>query len=166
MSCFLISPFYGLLPLRAELYLIVGFSFFSPLFCSFLQFYCHFLLNYSAIPAVMSFDLGLLGSFGPAAILLSMIGVSNSSDGLTHPVYPTGPRPTAGRPDYSGGRRRVFFSRIRSGRFGLGSSPQNPKKPESTELYSIFHRIWRHLVVYAQIQLQSNGFCSNKAQIR
>ena len=130
----------------------------------------------------MSFDLGLLGSFGPAAILLSMIRVSNSTGGLTHPVYPTRPGPTAGRPDYSGGRRQVFFSKIRSGRFGLGSSPQNPKKPESTELYSIFrrdfldparfqldpwnlHRIWRHLVVYAQIQLQSNGFCSNKAQI-
>ena len=129
----------------------------------------------------MSFDLGLLGSFGPAAILLSMIGVSNSTGGLTHPIYPTGPGPTAGRPDYSGGRRQVFFSRIRSGRFSLGSSPQNPKKPESTELYSIFrwdfldparfqldpwnlHRIWRHLVVYAQIQLQSNGFFSNKAR--
>ena len=26
------------------------------------------------------------------------------------------------------------------------------------------HRIWRHLVVYAQIQLQSNGFFSNKAR--
>ena len=138
MSCFLISPFFGLFPLRAELYLIVGFSFFSPLFCSFLQSYCHFLLNYFAIPAVMSFDLGLLGSFGPAAILLSMIGVSNSTGGLTHPVYPTEPGPTAGRPDYFGGRRQVFFSRIRSRRFGLRSSPQNLKKPEPTELYSIF----------------------------
>ena len=109
--------------------------------------------------------------------------MSNSTGGSTHPVNPTGPGPTTGRPDYSGGRRRVFFSRIRSRRFGLRSSPQNLKKPEPTELYSIFrlyflnparfqldpwnlHRIWRDLVVYAQIQLQSNGFCSNKAQIR
>ena len=67
VSCFLISRFYGLLPLGAGLYLIVGFSFFSPLFCSFLQSYCHFLLNYSDIPAVMSFDSGLLGFFGSAA---------------------------------------------------------------------------------------------------
>ena len=109
--------------------------------------------------------------------------MSNSTGGSTHPVNPTGPGPTTGRPDYSGGRRRVFFSRIRSRRFGLRSSPRNLKKPEPTELYSIFrlyflnparfqldpwnlHRIWRDLVVYAQIQLQSNGFCSNKAQIR
>ena len=67
VSCFLISPFYDLLPLGVGLYLIVGFSFFSPLFCSFLQSYCHFLLNYSVIPVVMSFDPGLLGSFGSAA---------------------------------------------------------------------------------------------------
>ena len=109
--------------------------------------------------------------------------MSNSTGGSTYPVNPTGPGPTTGRPDYSGGRRRVFFSRIRSRRFGLRSSPQNLKKPEPTELYSIFrrdflnptrfqldpwnlHRIWQDLVVYAQIQLQSNGFCSNKAQIR
>ena len=61
-------PFlYGLLPLRAGLCLIVGFSFFSSLFCSFLQSCYHFLLHYSAIPAVMSFGPSLLGFFGPAA---------------------------------------------------------------------------------------------------
>ena len=68
------------------------------------------------------------------------LGVSNSTGGPTHPVNPTGPEPTPSRPDYSGGRRRVFFSRIRSGRFSLGSSPQNSKKPKPTELYSIFRR--------------------------
>ena len=57
--------FYGLLPLRAGLYLIVGFSFFNPLFCSFLQSYYHFLLHYFAISAVMPFNPSLLGSFGP-----------------------------------------------------------------------------------------------------
>ena len=71
---------------------------------------------------------------------MSLIGVSNSTDGPTHPVNPTRPEPTADRPDYSGGRRQVFFSRIRSGWFGLGSSPQNPRKPEPTELYSNFPR--------------------------
>ena len=108
--------------------------------------------------------------------------MSNSTSGPTHPVNPTRPGPTAGRPDYSGGRWQVFFSRIQSGQFSLKSSPQNPKKPEPTDLYSIFqrdfldpvrfqldpwnlHRIWRDLIVYVQIQLQSNGFCSNKAQI-
>ena len=113
----------------------------------------------------------------------SYLGVSNSTGGPTYPVNSTGPGPTVGRSDYSGGRCRVYFSRIQSGRIGLGSSPQNPKKPEPTELYSIFqrdfldpvrfqldpwnlHRIWRDLVVYAQIQLQSNVFCSNKAQTR
>ena len=45
----------------------LGFSFFNPLFCSFLQSYYHFLLHYSVIPAVMSFDPSLLGSFGPVA---------------------------------------------------------------------------------------------------
>ena len=45
----------------------MGFSFFSPLFCSFLQSCFHFLLHYSAIPAVMSFGLSLLGFFGLAA---------------------------------------------------------------------------------------------------
>ena len=56
-----------LAPLGAGLYLIVGFSFISPLFCSFLQSYYHFLLNYSAIPVVMLLDPSLLGSFGLAA---------------------------------------------------------------------------------------------------
>ena len=108
--------------------------------------------------------------------------MSNSTGGSTYPVNPTGPEPTTGRPDYSGSRWRVFFSRIWSRWFSLRSSPQKLKKPELTELYSIFrrdflnparfqldswnlHQIWRDLVVYAQIQLQFNGFCSNKAQI-
>ena len=45
----------------------MGFSFFNPLFCSFLQSCYHFLLHYSAIPAVMSFGPSLLEFFGPAA---------------------------------------------------------------------------------------------------
>ena len=61
-------PFlYGLLLLGAGLCLIVGFAFFSPLFCSFLQSCYHFLLHYSAILAVMSFNPSLLSFFGPAA---------------------------------------------------------------------------------------------------
>ena len=56
-----------MLPLGARLYLIVGFSFFSPLFCSFLQSCYHFLLYRSAIPVVMLFDPSLLSLFGPTA---------------------------------------------------------------------------------------------------
>ena len=68
-------------------------------------------------------------------------------------------------------------------------SPQNSKKPNRTEIWSIIrqrflelersqpfparsqidpwnhHQIWRDLFIYAQIQLQFSGFCSNKAQI-
>ena len=58
---------YGLLPLGVGLYLIVGFSFFSPLFCSFLQSCYHFLLYRFAIPVVMLFDPSLLSLFGPTA---------------------------------------------------------------------------------------------------
>ena len=54
-------------PYRARLCLIVGFSFFSPLFCSFLQSCYHFLLHYSAIPTMMSFDPSLLGLFRSTA---------------------------------------------------------------------------------------------------
>ena len=61
------SFFYGLLLLGAGLCLIVGFSFFNPLFHSFLKSYYHFLLHYSAIPTMISFDPSLLGFFGPAA---------------------------------------------------------------------------------------------------
>ena len=57
---------YGLLLLGARLCLIVGFSSFSLLFCSFLQSCYHFLPYHSAIPIVMLFDLSLLGLFGPA----------------------------------------------------------------------------------------------------
>ena len=57
---------YGLLLLGARLCLIVGFSSFSLLFCSFLQSCYHFLPYHFAIPVVMLFDLSLLGLFGPA----------------------------------------------------------------------------------------------------
>ena len=66
----LLFPFlYGLLPLGGGLgrALIVGFSFFNPLFCSFLQSYYHFLLHYSVIPAVLLFDPRLLDFFEPNA---------------------------------------------------------------------------------------------------
>ena len=55
--------FCGLLPLKAGLHLIMGFSFLSPLFCFFLQSYYHFLLHYSAILTVMSFDPSLQSLF-------------------------------------------------------------------------------------------------------
>ena len=51
---------YGPLPLRAGLCLIVGFSSFSLLFCSFLQSCYHFLPYHSAIPVVTLFDPSLL----------------------------------------------------------------------------------------------------------
>ena len=61
-------PFlYGLLAIGAGLCLIVGFSFFNPLFCSFLQSCYDFLLHYFAIPTVMSFGPSLLDFFGPTA---------------------------------------------------------------------------------------------------
>ena len=47
--------------------MIVGFSSFSLLFCSFLQSCYHFLPFHSTIHTVMLFDLSLLGFFGPAA---------------------------------------------------------------------------------------------------
>ena len=68
---------YGPLPLRAGLCLIVGFSSFNLLFCSFLQFCYHFLLYHSVIPAVMLFDPSLLGLFGHAAY-------SSLSDSIGH----------------------------------------------------------------------------------
>ena len=58
---------YGLLPLGVGLCLIVGFSSFSLLFCSFLQFCYHFLPYHFTIPVVMLFDPNLLGLFGHAA---------------------------------------------------------------------------------------------------
>ena len=45
----------------------MGFSFFNPLFCSFLQSCYDFLLHYFAIPTVMSFGPSLLDFFGPTA---------------------------------------------------------------------------------------------------
>ena len=58
---------YGLLPLGAELCLIVDFFSFILLFYSFLQFCYHFLPYHSVISAVMLFDPSLLGLFRPAA---------------------------------------------------------------------------------------------------
>ena len=99
--------------------------------------------------------------------------MSNSTGGPTHPINPTGPGPIVGRPDYSDGRQRVFFSRIRSGRFGLGSSPQNPKKPKPTELYSIFrrdfsqiHEISTEFGDISSFTLRSNYNLMGFAQIR
>ena len=66
-ATFWLPILYGLLPLGARLCLIVGFSSFNPLFCSFLQSCYHFLPYRSIIPTVMLFDLSLLGLFGPAA---------------------------------------------------------------------------------------------------
>ena len=57
---------YGPLPSGARFYLIVGFSSFSPFFCSFPQS-MHFLLHHSAIPAMMLLDPSLLGFFGLVA---------------------------------------------------------------------------------------------------
>ena len=56
-----------MLPLGAGLCLIMGFSSFSLLFCSFLQSCCHFLSYHSVIPAMILSDPSLLGLFGPAA---------------------------------------------------------------------------------------------------
>ena len=58
---------YGLFLLGVGLCLIVGFSSFSPFFCSFLQSCYHFLPYCSAIPTVMLFDPSLRGLFGLAA---------------------------------------------------------------------------------------------------
>ena len=58
---------YGLLPLGAELCLIVEFFSFILLFYFFLQFCYHFLPYHSIIPAVMLFDPSLLGLFRLAA---------------------------------------------------------------------------------------------------
>ena len=58
---------YGLLPLKAGLCLIVGFSSFNLLFLLLPQSCYHFLPYHSTIPAVMLFDPSLLGLFGPAA---------------------------------------------------------------------------------------------------
>ena len=57
---------YGPLPSGSGFYLIMGFSSFSPFFCSFLQS-LHFLLHHSVIPVVMLLDPSLLGFFGPVA---------------------------------------------------------------------------------------------------
>ena len=57
---------YGPLPSGARFYLIMGFSSFSPFFCSFPQS-MHFLLHHSAIPTMMLLDPSLLSIFGPAA---------------------------------------------------------------------------------------------------
>ena len=53
--------FYGLLPLRAGLYLMVGFAFFQPTLCCY-----HFLPYHSVILAVMLFDPILLALLGLA----------------------------------------------------------------------------------------------------
>ena len=58
---------YDLLPLAAGLCLIMGFSSFNLLFCSFLQSCYHFLLYHSTILAMILFDPSLLGLFGPIA---------------------------------------------------------------------------------------------------
>ena len=58
---------YGLFLLGVGLCLIVGFSSFNPLFCSFLQSCYHFLPYCSVIPTVMLFDPSLRGLFGLAA---------------------------------------------------------------------------------------------------
>ena len=57
---------YGLLPLKAGLCLIVGFSSFNLLFLLLPQSCYHFLPYHSVIPAVMLFNPCLLGLFGPA----------------------------------------------------------------------------------------------------
>ena len=62
------SILYGLLPLRAGPYLIVGFSLFSPLFAPSIKLLT-FLPCHSVIPAVVLFDPCLLGLFWACCML-------------------------------------------------------------------------------------------------
>ena len=64
----------------------------------------------------------------------SRLGLSIQSEDPIHPKIPTVSDPKTGRPDQVTGRWRVICSKNRLRRVGLGFPPQNPKKPDPTDI--------------------------------
>ena len=66
-----------------------------------------------------------------------LLGLSIQSDDPTHPKVLIGSDPKTGQPDQITGQWRVICSKNRLWRVGLGFPPQNPKKPDLTDVLRI-----------------------------
>ena len=66
-----------------------------------------------------------------------VLGLSIQSNDPTHLKVLTGSDPKTGRPDQFTGQRRVICYKNRLRRVSLGFPPQNPKKPDPTDVLRI-----------------------------
>ena len=86
------------------------------------------------------------------------LGLSIQSKNPTHPKVPTGSDPKIGRPDQVTGRRRVICSKNRFRWVGLGFPPQNPKKPNPTDVLRISSKNFQNPARFSRIRPQISRF--------
>ena len=78
--------------------------------------------------------------------------MSIQSEDSTHQKVPTRSDSKTGRPDQVTGRRRVICSKNRLWQVGLSFPPQNPKKPDPTDVLRISSKNFQNLAEISRIQ--------------